>query len=160
MHTDAPAGIFRESGPKGRQGAADDPRRRYSLEFKLKVVKETFAPGASVAGVARRHGLNSNLLFGWRKQFRDGKLGVGSARKLPPPAGFVEITQADAAAGVRDLPAPVRAEIYARGPEEQVAGKAPGLIEIETPRGVKLRLSGRVDDRALRRILAAIRRLA
>ncbi len=49
---------------------ADDWRRKkrgiYSKVFKQHVVAETFEPGANVALVARKHGLNANMLFRWR----------------------------------------------------------------------------------------------
>ena len=49
-------------------------RRRYSKDFKRRVVAETFAPGSSVAAVSRRHGLNANMVFTWRRDplFRQG----------------------------------------------------------------------------------------
>ena len=47
-------------------------RRRYSTEFKVRVVQSCGEPGQSVAGVARRHDLNANLLHKWRKQFKAG----------------------------------------------------------------------------------------
>ena len=34
-------------------------RRRYELSFKRQMVAETFAEGATIAAVARRHGLNA-----------------------------------------------------------------------------------------------------
>jgi transposase len=116
-------------------------------------VKETLAPGASVSVIARRHGMNANVLFGWRKQFREGQLGNG----LLPAGGFVPVHVAEDVTLARALPAPqkpacenVSASLLA------VEGKTPGLIEIETAAGIKLRLSGRVDDRALCRVLSAI----
>ena len=39
------------------------------------MVEETLAPGASVARVARAHGVNANQVFGWRKLYLAGKLG-------------------------------------------------------------------------------------
>ncbi len=45
-------------------------RAQYSDAFKREVVAEAMAPGASVAAVARRYGLNGNLLFGWRRDPR------------------------------------------------------------------------------------------
>ena len=47
------------------QGADGDERRRrtWSADQKQQIILESFAPGASVAEVARRYGLNSNLLF-------------------------------------------------------------------------------------------------
>ena len=45
-------------------------RRSYTKAFRRRVVAETFEPGASVAAVAREHGVNANMLFGWRKDPR------------------------------------------------------------------------------------------
>lgn len=50
-------------------------RRRYPLEYKRQVVHESFAPGASIAGVALAHGINANLLHNWRWQYRRGDFG-------------------------------------------------------------------------------------
>jgi transposase len=149
-----------------RRVHAAGSRRWYDLDFKLKVLNETFAPDASVAAVARRHGMNSNVLFRWRKDFRDGKLGVsvtGSGKALREP-DFVEVVRVDNAGGVRMLPPPRKAgDESVKTPEPAAERKTPvtaGLIEIETPRGVRLRIEGRVDHRTLRSVLTAIRRLA
>ena len=42
-------------------------RRRYSLELKAQIIAECEAPGASVAKVALSHGINANIVHGWRK---------------------------------------------------------------------------------------------
>src|SRR4051795_3853590 len=42
-------------------------RRSWSADEKRRIVEESFRPGASVAVVARRHDLNANLLFTWRR---------------------------------------------------------------------------------------------
>ena len=49
-------------------------RRLHTLEQKLRIVAEASAHGASVAEVARRHGLNANLVFSWRRQQQLGVL--------------------------------------------------------------------------------------
>jgi len=41
-------------------------RRQFSADFKRQVVLETHAAGVSVSVVARRHDINTNLLFRWR----------------------------------------------------------------------------------------------
>ena len=41
-------------------------RRQFGEELKQWIVQETCRPGASVAAVARRHGIDLRLLFGWR----------------------------------------------------------------------------------------------
>ncbi|MCP3708862.1 transposase, partial [Paraburkholderia sp. CNPSo 3274] len=43
-----------------------EQRRRRSVEEKLAIVRETFEPGATVSGVARRHQVNANQVFAWR----------------------------------------------------------------------------------------------
>jgi transposase len=46
-------------------------RRRYSTDFKAQVLDECDAPGASVAKVAMSHGINTNVVHGWRKLARE-----------------------------------------------------------------------------------------
>jgi transposase-like protein len=50
-------------------------RRSYTTAFRLQLIAETRHPGASIAAVARRHGLNANVLFGWLRDPRyNGKV--------------------------------------------------------------------------------------
>ena len=42
-------------------------RRRYSSELKAQILAECDGPSASVAKVAMSHGINANILHGWRK---------------------------------------------------------------------------------------------
>ena len=51
----------REGPPPALSGVTIDDRS---------IVAETFAPGANVPEIARRHGLNRGLLFSWRWQGR------------------------------------------------------------------------------------------
>ena len=59
-------------------------RRRRSFEEKRRIVEETLEAGASVARVARRHAINANQVFYWRKQYREGRLGKNQPSKLLP----------------------------------------------------------------------------
>ena len=52
-----------------------EPRRRRSVMEKRRIVEETMQPGASVAKVARAHGVNANQVFAWRRQYWQGLLG-------------------------------------------------------------------------------------
>jgi transposase-like protein len=53
-------------------------KREYrSLEENRRIVEETLAEGTSVALVARAHGVNTNLVFNWRKRYRAARLGGG-----------------------------------------------------------------------------------
>lgn len=49
-------------------------RRTWSLGERQRIVAEALAPGASVVAVARRHGLNANLIFKWLRCSREGWL--------------------------------------------------------------------------------------
>ncbi|ENS1061361.1 transposase [Escherichia coli] len=42
-----------------------EPRRSFSNEFKLQMVKLALQPRGSVARIARKHDINDNLLFKW-----------------------------------------------------------------------------------------------
>src|ERR1700728_4131220 len=57
-----------EAGP-GRR-----PRRFRTVSEKRRIAELTFEPGASVALVARAHGLNANQVFKWRRAFERGEL--------------------------------------------------------------------------------------
>ena len=60
-------------------------KRQYrSLEEKQRIVGEALAEGASVARIARAHGVNANLVFNWCKLYRAGRLGRRSEAKLLP----------------------------------------------------------------------------
>ena len=56
-------------------------RRRHSAELKAVVLQQCAAPGASVAKVAMSHGVNANVVHGWRKLARE-RDGIA----LPPPS--------------------------------------------------------------------------
>jgi len=59
-------------------------RRRRSVEEKRRIVEETLEAEASVARVARRHAVNANQVFYWRKKYREGRLGKSQPSKLLP----------------------------------------------------------------------------
>jgi transposase len=113
-------------------------KRRYrTVEEKQRIVEETLQPGASVARVARAHGVNANQLFGWRRLYQQGRL----ERKVKETPGLLPVrvigatvTEAERATGT-----PTR-----RTPS--------GMIHVELPKG-QLRIAGRVDAEALRVVL-------
>src|SRR5438105_1923890 len=53
-------------------------RRNWPEAFKSQVAAETLEPGSSVSIVARRHDLNTNQLFRWRRETE-----IISAERLP-----------------------------------------------------------------------------
>jgi transposase len=110
---------------------AGGKRRRWSLEVKRQLVAETFEPGSSVPVVARRHDINTNQLFKWRREL------VGPARAA---AGLVSMAV---------IPEPA--------PEPVIEAKpAPGRIEIALAGGVRVRIEGAVDPAAVTAAVAAV----
>ena len=50
--------------------------RQHPLEFKRALVALSLQPGASVARIAREHGVSSNQVLRWRRLYEQGRLGV------------------------------------------------------------------------------------
>jgi transposase len=123
------------------------PRHYRSVEEKIQIVTESRMPGASVAEVARRHGVNANQVFTWRLQQEQGVLG---RRKRGRPAV------------VRLLPVQVSREAQEPLAEASTAALAApaseGRIEITLADGVRIAISGAVSAGQLHQVLSVLRR--
>ena len=65
-------------------------RRSFSDEDKARIVAEIVTSGDSVSGVARRHGLSPQQLFGWRRQVLKAQAALSEAEGLRvPPAVMI-----------------------------------------------------------------------
>ena len=131
-------------------------RRVWAVEQKREIVLDSLQPGAHPADVARQHGINTGLLYTWRRQMLEGQLGE-TPRRLP---SFARV----------DIVAPTKPERSGsasggpdRGPRAAQTISAPplpsgsgGLIEIVLPSGTRVRVDAQVDSRALRRVLAVL----
>jgi len=119
-------------------------KRRYlALEEKRRIVEETLVEGASVARIALAHGLNTNLLFTWRRLHQKGLLGGGGAAQLLPVTVTAESSPAEAAV-VRDTAC--RARSWSEG-----------TIQIRLQRA-QVRVEGNVNTRLVRVVLECLRR--
>jgi transposase len=107
-------------------------RRRWSDTTKLRIVEESLSGPRLVSATARRHGISNQLLFAWRKAFREGHLGE--------IAGFV--------------PASIV-------PEQPEGGSGPGCgrIEIMSANGRRVLVDSAVDVEALLRIVRGLETL-
>ncbi len=110
----------------GAQGARTRTRR--SMQEKLQIVKETLSD-VSVAVVARRHGVNANQVFAWRRQYQRGELGARAGTQ---------------AAETVIVPVRVAAAPQADGPSSAIeTGALPSgspRIEIELAEGMRLKV--------------------
>lgn len=112
-------------------------RRTYTAEQRRQMVAETLLPGASVSVVARRHDVNTNLLFKWRQ--RHGKPTDGKAVLLP----------------VRMAEPGLRVETPRRA---RASARAAGWIEIDFAGGPRVRIHGAADARTVRHVLRNLAR--
>ena len=110
------------------------PYRHHPLARKRAIVEETLQPGASVAQIARKHGVNANQVFLWRKTYREGLLPEAKPTLLP-----VTLTPSMLA---DQLPAPC-------SPADM------GCLTIEFGH-IRVRIEGRPDTEVLRVVLAAL----
>jgi transposase len=129
-------------------GRRSGPRRKYTIAEKRAMVEETQRRGASVADIAQRHGVNPNLLFGWRRLYQQGVLvdaaPSSNATLLPVKVSTPTLVPSKrATATTAKLP---------------VKESSRGSIEIEFAGGVRLRVRGRVDRPTLARVLSALTR--
>jgi transposase len=112
-------------------------RRRWSEQERRRIVEETLAPGASVARVARLHGVNANQVFSWRKLYRRSEPGTALlAVKITEP----QERPRNAALGVAGAGA-----------------SGSGVIHITVGKA-QIRIEGDVDREALRLVLKSVLR--
>ncbi len=104
-------------------------RRRWSDHEKLRIVEESLSDPRQASATARRHGISNQLLFAWRKAYREGRL--GDALRFVP-------------AMIVPDPPPTRPE-----PDGQ-------LIEIVSPNGWRVLVGGDFDAEGLGRVLRVL----
>lgn len=116
-------------------------RRLWPVEEKQRIIAETLAPGASVSVVARRHDLNANMLFTWRRE----------AKKAAAPSCDGALTfipaKIDAAPSVASSPMAAAQ-----------TGRAAGQIEIALAGGDLVIVGTDVDAAALARVIKVLSR--
>ena len=99
-------------------------RRRFRTGAeKRRIVQELIDSGCSGAEVARRHGVNANLIFNWRRLHEQGLLGSQTRRSGKP--------------GVKLLAVQIDADRPAAPAASRIA-----YLEIELPGGIRVRSVG------------------
>jgi len=104
-------------------------RQRWSESRKRAIVEETYIEGATVTGIALRHGVSRSMLFAWRKRFLE-------EQRPSAPARFVPVTLASAEHATTDTP----------------------TIDLAFACGARLRVTGAVDADLVAGIVKALRR--
>jgi transposase len=121
-------------------------RRQHERAFKDELIAQSLVPGASVAGIAMKGGINANLLFKWRREHVRAM-----AACAPTAATLLPVCVIPESA----LPSTVQPTV----PVDPAINRSPrpGVIEVEIA-GAQLRLRGAVDEAMLSSVLRALRR--
>jgi transposase len=123
-------------------------RQRRSIAEKRRIVELAMQPGASIARVAREHGVNSNMVHYWRNLYRQGRLG----EKPIDGIGLLPVS-------VKESPANAVVDSVTKlssTPELRPAS-GPGNIYIEFPK-IHLRVESGADAALLRVVLETLQR--
>ena len=110
-------------------------KRRRTVRERREIVEETLLPGASVSRVARRHDVNANQVFYWRKLYREGQLGSNADTQLVA----VKVAKDRSVETAKDD------DFFPRS----------GTLEIKLLKGT-LRIFGTVDVMALRAVIECL----
>jgi len=116
-----------------------DGRRNFRVADKKRIVAEAMAPGASVSGVARRYGIDTRLLFRWKREFAP----------LPPEPVFLPVT-------VSDGPEQCSAEALPASPQlpgSVIVERPSNEIEVELVGGRRVRFARDIEPEAIRTMI-------
>lgn len=117
------------------KGSSGKPKRRLWTEaLKRQIVAETIEPGASVSIVARRHDVNANQLFKWRREMAPEQ----------PAAAEQSVTMLPVQIG------PEPSEPHRRA-------RRSGTIEITMACGARVCVRGEVSSETLRQVVELLR---
>ncbi|MBV9826060.1 MAG: transposase [Alphaproteobacteria bacterium] len=109
-------------------------RRQWSEALKRRIVAETEEPGSSVSIVARRHDVNTNQVFKWRREM--------AAKQTPARRESVTM-----------LPV----EIVPERVERPTRVRRSGVIEIAFACGARVSLRGEVSPETLQQVIELLR---
>jgi transposase len=131
-------------------------RRQWTPEEKAALMAEVEAEGGQVSVVAQRHGMSKSLLYNWRSARRE--TGLTARARAVPPAEFVHLGVVADASGQGPMMPTTTGAVCPRGTGLALAERV-GVIEIDLPDGVRVRVDSGVNEKVLGRVLSAVRGL-
>lgn len=114
--------------------------QHHSVARKREIVEASLGAGASVARIAREHGVNANQVWAWRKLYSEGRLDIASPT----------LTTADMAAQL------LAVDVIESGVVSLAPGSAGGTLQIVMG-STRLTVTGTVDPVMLQTAIAALR---
>ena len=132
-------------------------RQQRSITEKRQIVEETMVAGASVAQVARAHGINANQVFAWRRLHQAGRLvETRSKRVIANPARLLSVKVSEQGAKPA-IAATDPAAMHARSTVAPPCTACAGTIHIQFPRA-QVRIEGSADPTTLRLVVELLSR--
>ena len=129
-------------------------RRVWTAQEKAALLAEIDAEGGKVPLVARRHRISESVLYNWRSARKAAAVAMGATEDVEfVPVGVVEGRTSNRSAL---LAAPAPEPVPQPPPAE---GKA-GSIEIVLPNGTRISVDASVNEKALSRVLRAMKGVA
>ena len=119
-------------------------RRKWTADEKRALLAEIEAEGGRVLVVARRHGISESLLYNWRSAWKTAVSLRSSAPVEFVPVGVIGHAGEAGLAGTAPVDRP-------RPPDRA------GLIELDLPNGVQVRVDSFVNEKALHRVFRALK---
>jgi transposase-like protein len=110
-----------------------EPRRRWSLAEKRRIVEEARGACTNVSAVARRHGIKRALLYRWKKEL------AGDATAAPTLLSVALTSASD--------------EDDEEGPGPAASNGPVFMVEIELGNGRTIRVPPQIDVEALKRLI-------
>jgi transposase len=125
-------------------------RRRWTAEEKAALLAEVEAGGGSVSAVARRHRISESVLYNWRAALKAAATAVPTceATAFIPLGVFGEAVHREPAMLAGPQP---------QGQQTKTNDGAVGVIEIALPNGARVSVDAFVNEKALSRVLRAMK---
>jgi transposase len=125
-------------------------RRKWTIEEKAALIAEVEAEGGKVKLVARRHGMSESLLYNWRSAWK------AAAAAAVGPSGSVEFVPLGIF-GETGHEAPAMLPPPEPSRSRQPGASRAGAIEIALPNGSRVSVDAFVNEKALSRVLRAMK---
>lgn len=134
-------------------------RRKYNDAEKASILAEADRDGVSVRDVSQRHGISESLIYNWRSARREAERLASEPMQLiaygavPDQTGNIVTPVSTTMAPAKRPSPPTTAEELVR----PYPGARPGAIDIDLESGVRLSVDSYVNEKALARVLRALR---
>jgi transposase len=126
-------------------------RRKWTAEEKAALLAEVEAAGGRVSVVARRHRISESVLYNWRAAWK----AAAAVMHTPEATAFIPLGMLGGSA----VPEPAMLTVAEpqQGQQSRTNDSTAGGIEIALPNGARVSVDAFVNEKALARVLRAMK---